>query len=97
MLAVFPGTPGLPGAPRPEWAHDILRISARTSNGITGRPGLRPRLSLVQCSPKRLRCQAITVAGCTNTSASGQPDHTRQSQAHRIRSTGLRRGFVPTR
>ena len=81
----------------PELARDILRMSCLISGAVARRPGLRCRLSLVQCSRERLRCQAMTVAGWTNTGASGQPDHTRESQAQKRRSTGLVRGLVPAR
>jgi hypothetical protein len=69
----FSSSPAMRGAPHPELARDIRRMSCLTSTGIAGRPGFCLRLSLAQCSLHLRRCHLMTAAGCTKTSASCQP------------------------
>ena len=56
------------GAPQPGFSQPMRRISARTSGDTAGRPGLPRRTFQVQNIRNALRCQAITVLGCTKTS-----------------------------
>ena len=83
------------GDPQDGLARDILRMRSRTSLAMAGLPGIPRRLSRVQWSRNRLRCQEMTVLGFTKTRTSCQPDHTRDSQAQSRRSAGLSLGSRP--
>ena len=83
------------GDSHPGFAFDIRRISSLTSGETRGLPGLVLPLVLVQCARERLRCQAITVRGCTSTTTARQRAQTFESHAQNSRSTGLIRGRVP--
>ena len=74
---------------------EIFRMRSRTSLAMGGRPGRPRRLSHVQWSRKRLRCQEMTVLGLTKTRASCQPDHPRESHTQSRRSPGFSRGRRP--
>ena len=63
---------------------------ARTSGGTAGRP-VRCRLFQVQNRRKPRRCHAMTVSGLTMCRAERQPRHDRESHAHSIRSTRVKR------
>jgi len=65
----------------------MLRISARTSLGAAGRPGLPRRTFQAQNRRKLLRCQAIMVSGLM-TRADHQPFQSWESHAQRSRSGG---------
>jgi hypothetical protein len=69
---------------------DILQTNARTSGETAGRPE-RCRLFQVQNNRKPCRCHAMTVSGLTMWMAERQPRHDRESHAHSIRSTGVKR------
>jgi hypothetical protein len=51
----------------------ILRISARTSGEMMGRPGWPQRTFQVQNRRNPARCHAMTVSGLTMVSAERQP------------------------
>jgi hypothetical protein len=74
------------GAPHNGLASEIVRISARTSADTVGLP-MRRRLFHAQNKRKPRRCHAMTVSGCTMTSAVRQFAQTRDSQTQRHRST----------
>ena len=59
----FCNSPTIRGAPQVGWLCHIVRIRARTSLAIVGRPGLRRWLNCLQWLRKRWRCQAMTVRG----------------------------------
>jgi len=86
----FSNSPWIRGAPQSGLARDIVRISARTSEGTVGRL-VRRRLFHVQTRRKPRRCQARTVSGLTMTSAVRQLFQTRASHTHRRRSADVSR------
>ena len=83
------------GDPQAGLDSDIFRMRSRTSLAMAGRPGLPARLSRVQWSRNRLRCQEMTVLGFTKTRAPCQPDHARDSHTQSRRSAGFSRGRRP--
>ena len=80
-------SPRMRGEPQRGFAVEMSRIRVRTSWLTTGRPGLL-WLSRAQWARKRVRCQAITVAGCTKTRTSCQRRQCRTSHTQKIRSVG---------
>ena len=84
-------SPRIRGDPHRRLAAEMSRISSRSALGIAGRPGSF-RLRRAQCSRKRVRCQASTVAGCTKTRTSRQRDQLRDRHAQTRRSGGRTRG-----
>src|SRR6476660_8324853 len=64
----FSSSPWRGGAPHSGLACDMVRIRARTSYGITGRP-IRWRLFQAQKRRNARRCHAMTVSGRTITIA----------------------------
>src|SRR5215472_18460969 len=76
--------------PHPGFSRHILRMRARTSCEMTGRPGWPRRTFQVQNNRKPARCQAMTVSGLTITSVE------RQSRQRRDRpsTTGGPRGLI---
>jgi len=74
------------GAPQEGFSLPILRISARTSGEMMGRPGWPRRTFQVQNRRNPARCQAMTVSGLTMVSAECQPRQRRDRQIHNRRS-----------
>jgi hypothetical protein len=68
----------------------MRRIKSRISAVVFGLPGGRPGFH-VQYKAKALRCQAMTVAGCTICRHRRQPDQNRDNRTHNTRSERLRR------
>src|SRR5712691_10541358 len=89
-------SPWIRGAPHNGFSRLMHRIKCRISRDTVALPAFPRRPFHVQNNRNPLRCQAITVSGLTMTSADRQSLHTRESQAHSIRSTGDSLGpFVP--
>jgi hypothetical protein len=65
-------------------------IKSRIFAVVFGLPGGRPGFH-VQYKAKALRCQAMTVAGCTICRHRRQPDQNRDNRTHNTRSEHLRR------
>ena len=78
------------GAPHNGLAWLMRRIKSRISAVVFGLPGGR-RDFHVQYKAKALRCQAMTVAGCTICRHRRQPDQNRDNRTHNTRSERLRR------
>jgi hypothetical protein len=78
------------GAPHNGLAWLMRRIKSRISALVFGLPGGR-RDFQVQYKAKALRCQAMTVAGCTICRHRRQPDQNRDNRTHNTRSERLRR------
>ena len=74
------------GAPQEGFSLHILRISARTSGEMMGRPGWPQHTFQVQNRRNPARCQAMTVSGLTMVSAERQPRQRRDRQIHNRRS-----------
>ena len=74
------------GAPQEGFSLHILRISARISGEMLGRPGWPRRTFQVQKRRYPARCQAMTVSGLTMVSAERQPRQRRDRQIHNRRS-----------
>jgi hypothetical protein len=83
--------------PKSGFSRLIRRIKSRTSLGTAGRPALPRRIFQVQKSRKPLRCQAMTVAGCTMARADCHSFQTRARTTHNQRSAGRNRGRLTER
>jgi hypothetical protein len=82
------------GAPQEGFSLHILRISARTSGEMTGRPGLPQRTFQVQNRRNPARCQAMTVSGLTMVSAERQATpEARQTDPQQAVSRGQFQAF----
>jgi hypothetical protein len=84
-------SPWMRGAPQPTLSRAICRMRLRISAALRGRP---PRLWLFQLQYRAnpLRCQRITVAGCTIVKAVRHSGHTRASTTQNARSARLSLG-----
>jgi len=89
QLAGPSNSPWIRGAPQSGFSKLMVRISARTSLGTAGRPGLPCRTFQAQNRRKLLRCQASTVSGLTMTGADRQLFQSWESHAQRSRSGGV--------
>ena len=67
----------------------ILAMSPCRSLLIRRRPGCRARLFHVQYSRHAVRCQRMTVSGCTITRVEGEPGQYRESHDQKRRSAGF--------
>jgi hypothetical protein len=72
------------------------RMRACSSVGIGGRPGPRFEMDR-QYSRNPLRCQRMTVSGCTMTRVSLHPNQIRDKKTQKVRSTEVIRGLDPFR
>lgn len=95
LMPSLSSSPWTRGAPHRGFSRHIWRISSRTSWGTGGLPVLPRRIFQVQNSRYPLRCQPITVCGCTMASAHRQLLQTRDRQTHKRRSAGLNLGRFP--
>ena len=86
-------SPWMRGAPQEGFSLHILRISARTSGEMMGRPGWPQRTFQVQNRRNPARCQAMTVSGLTMVSAERQPRQRRDRQIHNRRSVEVNQAF----
>jgi hypothetical protein len=84
-------SPWMRGAPQPTLSRAISRMRVRISASVRGRPR-RLRLVQLQYRANPLRCQRITVAGCTIAKAVRHSGHTRASTTQNARSARLSLG-----
>jgi hypothetical protein len=84
-------SPWMRGAPQPTLSRAISRMRMRIAASVRGRPP-RVRLVHLQYRANPLRCQRITVAGCTITKAVRHSGHTRASTTQNERSARLSLG-----
>ena len=80
-------------APQPGFSVAILAISPCSSWLIRGRPWCRARRFHVQYARHAVRCQRMTVSGCTITRVECQPDQYPESHDQKRRSAGCVRSL----
>ena len=97
MMPSLSNSPWIRGAPHRGLARLISRMRVIVFGAMVFRPALEGRLFHFQKMRKPSLCQWMTVPGLTRYSRVFHPSQVCESQAHRARSIGVRRGRLEPR